>query len=617
MIKKLVVGLLIGISTFKAYANQPVVYPVNWWVGMKTNKLQLLFKSTDTTFSKGTISTKYPGVSVLGSQTFENGKYLAVDIEIESHTQPGNVDFIYSRDNAQSHISWLLKTRKSIPGKDFAQGISTADLVYLILPDRFSNGDTTNDRVSGMRDQSLNRADYYARHGGDFKGVIKHLDYLQDLGVSALWMTPVMENDMPNRTEHGYAITNHYKIDARYGGNDGYRALSDSLHRRNMKLVQDAVYNHTGTWHVLVQDLPAKDWLNQWPEYTSTSAREQALFDPYASQIDKKRMSSGWFVKEMPDWNQRNANVANFIIENAIWYIEEFGVDAIRLDTYMYNDLEFGNKCNAAIMNEYPQISLFGEMMVQQTPNQAFFVQNNINNAFTSNLPGAVDFVTLFNGLIPSLTQEQGWGTGIIHLYNVLSQDFLYKDPTRNVVLLDNHDLNRFFSVVKGDLAKQKIAYTWLLTTRGIPQLYYGSEVLMAGEIKPDGLVRLDFPGGWNNDSKNAFTGKGMSADEVAMQQLVKKLGTYRKNSSALKSGKLMQFTPKDGLYVYFRYNDQQTIMCVLNASDKPRKLDFSYFNERTNGFSRAKNIIEGTDIRFNDATEIPAHQEWVLELYK
>ncbi|MBV8253069.1 MAG: glycoside hydrolase family 13 protein [Chitinophaga sp.] len=617
MKKKLIVGLYLLCSAYATYAASPEIYPVNWWTGMKTNKLQLLLKNTDADFSKGQLTVNYPGVNLLGVHSFENGKYLAADIEITAAANPGNVDFIYTKNGKKSHISWPLKARKGIPGKDFAQGVSPADMIYLLMPDRFSNGDSTNDRVKGMRDQSLNRADYYARHGGDFKGIIQHLDYLEQLGVTSLWMTPVMENDMPSRTEHGYAITNHYKIDARYGGNSAYRELSDALHQRGMKLVQDAVYNHTGTWHFIVQDLPSKDWLNQWPTFTGTSAREQALFDPHASAIDKKLMTDGWFVKEMPDWNQRNPYVANFIIENAIWYVEEFGVDAIRVDTYMYNDLQFGNDCNAALLNEYPQLSIFGEVLVQNTPNQVYFVKNNINAAFKSNLPGLVDFQCLFNGIVPALTQDLGWNTGVIQLYNVLSYDYLYQDPTKNVLLLDNHDLNRFFSIVKEDVAKQKIAYTWLLTSRGIPQLYYGSEVLMKGETKPDGLVRLDFPGGWKDDARSAFTGQGMTPNEMEMQALVKKLGTYRKNSVALKFGKLMQFAPREGVYIYFRYTDHQTVMCVMNTAKEARKVDLTHFSERTDGFSAATNIITGTTIKLDGSIDIPAMQEMVFELSK
>ncbi|WP_341837249.1 alpha-amylase family glycosyl hydrolase [Chitinophaga pollutisoli] len=615
MTRKTILALLLAAIPLVASAQNIRVFPEHWWAGMQTNQLQLILRGSDSLFGKGTVSTAYPGVEIRKVTAFSNGRYLAVDITLDKGVQPGAVPLMHVRNGRKTTVYWPVKARKGMPGKDFARGISGADLIYLLMPDRFANGDPSNDRVPGMRDQSLDRSDYYARHGGDFAGVIRHLDYLRELGVTALWMTPVMENDMPNRTEHGYAITDHYRIDARYGGNEGYKRLRDSLQARGMKLVQDAVYNHTGTYHVIVSDLPEQDWLNQWPSFTGTSAREQALFDPYASANDKKRMTDGWFVKEMPDWNQRNPYVANFITQNAIWYVEEFGVDAIRLDTYMYNDLAFANACNVALLREYPSISLFGEVMVQHSPNQAFFAENHIATAFKSNLPAVLDFTALFNGIFPALAQEPGWYTGIVHLYNAMAHDFLYRQPEKNVILLDNHDLPRFFTRMEGNVARQKMAYTWLLTARGIPQMYYGSEVLMAGDTKPDGLVRLDFPGGWPGDAKNAFSGEGLTAAEKSMQDLVKKLGTYRKTSPALQSGKFMQYTPQDGLYIYFRYTDGQTVMCAMNTTKAPRRVDIPYLSERTGGFTKARNVIDGVEHSLQDAIVIPAQEMWVLEL--
>ncbi|WP_343703998.1 alpha-amylase family glycosyl hydrolase [Chitinophaga sp.] len=617
MIKKTILFLSIfsAISTTKIAAQE--VYPTHWWAGMKTRSLQLLIKTGDPDFGKGRITTSYPGVSAKRLHTFANRSYLAIDIELSASVKPGTVYLMYERNGKKTPIPWSLKARTGIPGKDFARGLSGKDMVYLLMPDRFSNGDASNDRVPWMRDQSLDRKNYYARHGGDFQGVINHLGYLQDMGVTAVWMTPVLENDMPDRTEHGYAITHHYRIDPRYGGERMYRVLRDSLTRRGMKLVQDAVYNHTGTFHNIVQDLPDRDWLNQWPQFTSTSAREQALFDPYASEADKKRMSDGWFVKEMPDWNQRNPYVANFLTQHAIWYIEEFGIDAVRLDTYMYNDLVFSNACNAALMAEYPALSLFGEVLVQHSPNQAYFAANNIATPFKSNLASLIDFQCLFNGIGPALTQEPGWYTGVVQLYNVISHDFLLKHPDRNVLLLDNHDLPRFFTRVNGDVARQRMAYTWLLTCRGIPQLYYGSEVLMAGDTKPDGLVRLDFPGGWPGDEKNGFTRQGLSEDERSMQQLVRQLGNFRKNSTAIQSGRFMHYAPHGGLYAYFRYNNIQTVMCVMNTSTKPVHIDFGYFSERTSGFNTATNVVTGSVLPLSQAAELPPLTMWVLELQK
>ena len=483
------------------------------------------------------------------------------------------------------------------------------------MPDRFSNGDESNDKIAGMRDQSLNRDSMYDRHGGDLQGVINHLDYLQDLGVTTVWMTPVLENDMKNRTEHGYAITDHYKVEPRFGGNDSYKKLSDAIHKRGMKLIQDAVYNHVGIHHFTVEDKPTKDWLHEWPSYTQTTFKDQVLFDPHASPAQVKQMSDGWFTRQMPDMNQNNPYVANFLIQNAIWSVEEFGVDGWRIDTYIYNDLPFMNKCNKALYDEYPAITLFGETWVHGVANQSFFCENNIINSFKSNLGATTDFQTLFYGIQPALNEKFGWTEGVSKLYTTASQDFLYKDAMKEVIFLDNHDLPRFYSIVGEDTAKYKIALSWLLTFRGVPQMYYGMETLMTGFTNPDGLVRSDFMGGWKNDSLNKFTAQGRTAKENNIFNHIRSLANFRKNSSAIKTGKMMQYIPADGLYVYFRYDNNQTIMCVMNTGEKEKDVDFKNYIDRTAGFKNATNVIAGETVA--NSFKIPAKQMYVLELKK
>ncbi len=608
--------LLIAFSFSIVEAQQINVYPTNWWVGMKMNKIQLLLRSEEKISGKK-ISISYPGITIIKTHSFENPRYIAVDISIAATAKPGNVLIELEENGKTGTIQWRLNEQRSGKGTAYAQGITSADFIDLIITDRFSNGDTTNDRIAGMRDQSLNRDSMYLRHGGDFQGILHHLGYFKSLGVTALWLLPVMENDRPNRTEHGYAITNHYKIDPRFGGETKYKELSNALHKNGMKLIMDAVYNHVGLQHFLEQDPPAKNWMHRWQSFTQTSYREQTLFDPYAAPSDKKKMSDGWFDKEMPDINQSNPFMANFIIQNMIWYIQEFGIDGIRIDTYTYSDLDFANRCNKAIMDEYPHITLFGETRVFGTPNQAYFNDNIFNTAFKSNLQGSVDFQCLYYGIIPALMQPIGWTDGVNKLYNTLSNDFMNKNPMRNVLLLDNHDEPRFFSIVNEDVEKQKMGFEWLLTCRGIPQLYYGSEVLLKGFTNPDGLVRADFPGGWSGDTKNAFTGKGLTTAENAIQELVKKLGTFRKNSSALKTGKMMQYVPVDGLYVYFRYDEKQTVMCVMNTDKKEHQVDFEKYSERTTGFSKATNVISNTTFKTADKTIISPMQMWVLQLEK
>jgi glycosidase len=616
MKRKIVILCSLFLVHYSLRSQSTEIYPTNWWVGMKWNKVQLLIRNSDE-FINAKVHINYPGITVTNTHPFENKKYLAIDINISPDARPGTVNIGLVNNGKTNTVAWQLKPRRKGNGTSYAQGVTSSDFIYLLMPDRFSDGDTTNDRIPGMRDQSLDRDSIFLRHGGDMQGVINHLDYLQSLGVTTLWMTPVIENDMPDRTEHGYAFTNHYKIDPRLGGEEAYLRLSDALHKRGMKLIQDAVYNHVGLYNFLVQDSPSPDWLHQWPTFTQTNYKDQVLFDPYAAPSEKKKMTDGWFTTQMPDINQSNPYVANFLIQHAIWCVEEFGVDGWRIDTYIYNDLSFMNRCNKALTDEYPHITMFGEAWVHGTASEAYFAENNINTPFKSNLQGITDFQCNFYGIVPALTQDFGWTDGVNKLYTTLSNDFLYKDPMRNVIFLDNHDLSRFFSVVGENVQKQKVGIEWLLTCRGIPEMYYGTEVLMKGITNPDGWVRLDFPGGWNGDKKNAFTQEGLTGDETSVQDLVKKLASFRKNSSAIKTGKMMQYLPVDGLYVYFRYDNKQTIMCIMNAGKKLASVDFKKYEERTKGFTKAINVTNDSTYSTTDNLVIPPDEMWVLELRK
>ena len=593
-----------------SYSQYAKLYPTCWWAGMKWNRVQLLIRG-DQSLENDQIKINYPGLTVIKSFHCENKKYIILDLALAADVKPGIVKIQFAGNNM---AEWTIKARRPGNGSLFAQGVRSSDFIYLLMPDRYSNGDPSNDRVRGMKDQSLNRDSIFLRHGGDLQGIINHLDYIEGLGVTALWMTPVIENDMPDRTEHGYAFTNHYKIEPRLGTADTYKTLSDQLHGRGMKLIQDAVYNHMGLYNFLMQDAPAIDWVHRWPELTKPNYRDQVHFDPYVSKSDKKRMLDGWFTSEMPDLNQSNPFVADFLIQHALWCTEEFGVDAWRIDTYIYVDPVFMNKCNQALLNEYPKITLFGESWVDGVASQAYFAKNNYKVPFKSNLTGALDFQVLFHGIQPALTQPP---QGVNQLYQTLGNDFLYKDATNNVIFLDNHDMSRFFSVVSEDVNKMKMGIQWLLTERGIPQMYYGTEILMKGVSNPDGLVRLDFPGGWENDVKNAFKQNGLSSNEKQVQELTRKLGNFRKRSSAIKTGNLMHYAPQDGLYVYFRYNKDQTVMCVMNTSLNNKNIDFNDYRERTLDFVKAKNIITGELMNMSDKPQINGTTMWVLELIK
>ncbi len=595
------------------------MYPTHWYTGMKWNKLQLMIHGDKIAdhfpmIKMGPKGMKLAtGVNLLKINRVENLNYIFLDIAIDASAKPGKFSFPFVKD---VNLQYELKPRRKGNGRTFAQGLSAKDFIYLIMPDRFSNGDESNDKVAGMRDQSLNRDTVFNRHGGDLKGVQNKLDYLQQLGVTTVWLNPVLENDMPDRTEHGYAFTNHYKIDARLGGDEAYQNLIDAAHAKGMKIIQDAVYNHVGAYHHTVIDPPMKDWLHQWDTYTNTTYKDQVLIDPYASKKEFKQMADGWFTKQMPDLNHNNSYVANFLIQHAVWTVENFGIDGWRIDTYAYNDLDFMNRCNKALTDEYPQIFMFGETWVHGVPNQSYFVQNNYNIPFKSNLQSATDFQTLW-GITDAMTKDFGWTDGVNKLYTALAQDFVYKDPTRNVIFLDNHDLSRFYSVVGEDMEKYKSALSWLLTCRGIPQIYYGAEIATTGVTNPsDGYVRLDFPGGWKNDAINKFTIAGRTQKDQAIFQHLATLANFRKTSSALTTGKMMQHIPVDGVYVYFRYDNKQTVMVVMNTSKEEKKVSFNKFSERTQGFSKFRDIISNSTTDFKEFS-VGSYQTKVFELLK
>jgi len=619
MKKKFFLFLHFTCLIFSSLFSQTVeVYPQNWWVGMKWNKVQLMIHSEGIKNSVSNVTIQYPGVTLNKIDKVEGVNYLFLDITVSPSAKAGIVRIKIARKNMDAlSCGFRLDERRKGKGTAFAQGVTSKDFIYLIMPDRFSNGDTTNDHVPGMRDQSLNRDDVTARHGGDLQGIIDHLDYLKDLGVTTLWMTPVLENDMPNRTEHGYAFTNQYKIEPRLGGAEMYKKLSDELHKRGMKLIQDAVYNHVGLYHFTVQDPPMKDWLHQWPSYTQTTYKDQTVFDPHAAPSDTKRMTDGWFTRQMPDMNESNPYVANYLIQNAIWSVEEFGVDGWRIDTYPYNDLVFMNKCNKALRDEYPNITMFGETWVHGVPNQSYFCENNYNISFKSNLWATTDFQCLFYGIQPAINENFGWTEGVNKLYTTAAQDFVYKDPMREVIFLDNHDLARFYSVVGEDTTKYKMGLAWLFTFRGVPELYYGDEILMTGFTNPDGNVRRDFMGGWPNDAVNKFTKEGRTEKEENIFEYVQRFANFRKTSSAITTGKMMQYVPVDGVYVYFRYDEKQTVMCVMNTNANASTFDLSRFKERIKDCTKAYDVATGVTFDLQPTLTVGGKYLLVMELKK
>ena len=610
-------SLVLILLSYICSAQYATIYPTNWFTGMKWNKVQLLLKGGYDNFSKEKVTISYPGIKIEKVNKLDNGMFICIDISIAPNAKAGNVAIQFIDGGKAHSVNWPLKPKRAGRGSAFAQGITSKDLIYFMMPDRFANGDTSNDSIPGMKEKFYGRNYPKGRHGGDIQGITQHLDYIQELGNTTLWLTPVLVNDMRTESFHGYAFTDHYTIDPRFGGENAYHQMIDAAHARGMKVIQDAVYNHVGLNHVLVNDKPCKDWLNNWPTFTKTSYKDQPAFDPYASALDYKTYQDGWFTEQMPDLNHRNPYVANYLIQHALWTVEEFGIDGWRIDTYGYNELNFMNRCNKALMDEYPKITMFGETWVVGTPNQSYFTANNYNIPFKSNLPGVTDFQVLW-GMLAGLNEKFGWNDGLSKLYTTLAHDYVYKDPYKNCIFLDNHDLDRIFAVVGKDMNKLKQGLTWVLTLRGIPQIYYGTELLMDKYKDPnDAEVRKDVPGGWLGDSTNNFIASGRSAQQNDMFNYIKTLANYRKTSTALQMGKLMQFVPFDGVYVYCRYDAKSTVMVISSSNETETEIKLDRFAERTNGFTKIKNVLTGQIAALSNSIKIPSRGTFVLELIK
>ncbi|WP_129716025.1 glycoside hydrolase family 13 protein [Pedobacter sp. SYP-B3415] len=589
------------------------IEPMFWFTGMKHRQLQLLVRGNS--IGQADVSLNYPGVKLIKVNRVENPHYLFVDLEIDATARPGKFELRFTRSGKKiAGYSYELKARNSAAGR--IQGVTEKDLIYLLMPDRFANGDPRNDVRRELAENTMNRDSMYARHGGDIQGVIDHLDYLKDLGVTAVWMTPEIENNMPKASYHGYAATEHYRIDPRYGSNELYKKYAEICHEKGLKVIKDIVHNHIGTGHWLFTDLPMKDWLNQWPSYQQTSYREQPLLDIHASKSDQKQMLNGWFVPSMPDLNQTNPFVQNYLTQNHIWWIEYAGIDGLRLDTYPYNDPKFMADWAQRLQAEFPDLSIFGETLVTAAANQAFFTGGNtVGRGLDTHLPGITDAV-LKDAIYEALNGKAGWTDGINRLYATLAQDFLYKNPNQNVIFMDNHDMSRYYSMVNEDFDKFKSGMSLLLTMRGIPQLYYGTEILMKNFSNPDGLVRSDFPGGWKGDKTNKFTAAGRTAQENEAFNHIRNLARFRQKSEALQSGKLMQYVPQDGIYVYFRYTGQAagTVMVIVNSNDSGKELDTARFGERMQGLTYGKDIQTGKEQPVAKIP-VPAKTTLVLEL--
>lgn len=603
--------------SFAALAQESInVYPTHWWTGMKHNTITLLFRSTDKNIgaSKLAATSSSPLIKIKSVKSMENPHYVQMQIEIDPLAKAGMYSFSFGAvvKSEWTKVNFELKSRSMENGKTRVQGVNSKDLTYLLMPDRFANGDPSNDAFPDLMDKTADRNNKFARHGGDLKGVMDHLDYFKELGVTTLWFTPVTENNMPRMREgswdmagyHGYWFTDHYKVDKRFGGNEGYKEMVAAAHQKGLKIIQDAIYNHIGLYHWINQDAPAKDWINNWPTFTGPNHREETLMDPYASKYDKTNMVKGWFTPHLPDLNLANPDLAKFLIQHAIWSVEEFGFDGFRIDTYKYCDETFLNNMNAALLKEYPTLTTFVEAWANTTVANAYYVQNNFNIGFKHNAPGAIDFSLCF-ALLAGMNQQPGWTDGVNRIYMTLAQDFIYKNPMNNCIFLDNHDMDRAYSVAGENWNRYKWGLNWLMTLRGIPQLFYGTEILMKNYKNPtDAEVRYDFPGGWKGDAMNKFTKAGRTDKENEAFDYISKLANFRKSSSAITTGKTMQYIVRDGFYIYFRYDEKQTVMVVTNSGKNTFKPDWSIYAERVSGFSKARNVIT------NDVVDLK-NMEW------
>jgi glycosidase len=586
------------------------IEPPNWWAGMQNEQLQLLVHGENISLSNVTIKSKY--VKIAEIHKVENPNYLFIDLKIKKKAKAGSINIVFSKGNNEIVHTYELKQKS-----DHKRGFSSADLIYLLMPDRFANGDPRNDSPEGILEKA-DRDDPNGRHGGDIKGVINHLDYIKDLGITTLWLNPTIENNNPKYSYHGYAITDFYKTDARSGTNEDYKKLSDELHKKEMKLIMDMIFNHCSSYHWWMKDLPMKDWVNTHEDYRS-NFRGSTISDIHASQDDIKRMTQGWFDSHMPDMNQHNPYLATYLIQNSIWWIEYADLDGIRMDTHPYPYKDFMAEWAKQVHAEYPDIILLGETWLQKPAFTAYFSGNSpVSGEYNSNLNSTTDF-PLYYAARDAFNEKDGWTEGLARIYYVLAQDFLYGNAYNNVIFLDNHDLDRYFSSVKEDIKKMKMGIAFLLTSRGIPMIYYGTEILTTGlEHTGHGNIRTDFPGGWQGDEKNAFTEEGRTEKQNKIYNYIKKIAGWRKTNKAVTEGKMLHFVPQNDVYVYFRYTGNEAVMVLLNNHNtQKRSVQTDRFKEILKDYSKGKNILSNEIIDIKDEITINKKSALILELMK
>jgi len=611
----LALNLLLGLSLQVVAAPIERVEPPSWWVGMKSDKLQLMVHGAD--IADTTPELHYPGVRIEAVTAVPNRNYLFIDLVIDHSAQAGTLDLVFKHagQGGQSFTypyALLAREKGSAERKSF----TASDAILNLMPDRFANGNPANDAVPGYPDK-LDRADNDAgRHGGDIAGIVDHLDYIAAMGYTMIWPTPLVENNQPKYSYHGYAATDTYKIDPRYGSNEEYRRFVALAKQKGLGVIQDVVLNHIGSSHWWIKDMPMKDWISYDGKFVPTVHARTAVADPYASQEDRRNFTGGWFGENMPDMNQKNPFVATYQIQNAIWWIEYAGLAGLRVDTYSYSDADFLSAWSHRISEEYPNLNFVGEEWSVNPVVVSYWQRGKLNaDGYHSWLPSLMDF-PMNETLRGALTDDDGSRASFRALYELLYDDTLYPNPANLVVFEGNHDESRIFTAVGEDIGLYKIALSYIATIRGIPQFYYGTEVLMTSKkTRDDGAARHDFPGGWSGDKVNAFTGQGLTAQQREAQDFVRKLFNWRKNEPVIHHGKLMHYTPERGTYTYFRYDDKKTVMVVLNEDKHEVTLKTQRFHEVLPPNASGTDVITGTTYDLASALTVPARSALILEV--
>ena len=589
------------------------VEPPFWYAGMQHSAVQILFYGKDISQYQVSASNN---IAITDIKKTENPNYLFVTIDTK---QVAATDFAFTfkqKGKKTLQQSYSLKNRKVQSAE--RKGFDSSDVMYLLMPDRFANGNKNNDSTADTNEK-YNRDLPGGRHGGDIEGIIKNLDYIATTGATTVWSTPLCEDNDAKFSYHTYGQSDVYKIDPRYGTNQDYARLAAELHKRKMKLVMDYVTNHWGIEHWMIKDLPTKDWINQFETYTQTNHKRTVIHDTNASEIDKKVAIEGWFVPSMPDLNLKNPLTLNYLIQNAIWWIEFADLDGFRVDTYNYSDPAGIATWTKAITNDYPNFNIVGEVWMQSQAQMAFWQKDSKVAAiqdYNSNLPSVMDF-TLYEATTKAFNEDEaGWDKGMMRFYDNFSNDFLYPNPNNILIFAENHDTNRINHTYGNDIRKYKMAMSILATVRGIPQIYYGSEIGMAGnKDKGDAAIRQDFPGGWEGDTNNAFTDAGRTAEQKQYFDFTAKLFNWRKTQTAIHSGKMTHYIPENNVYVYFRYNADETVMVIINNSNDKKTVATDRFKENIKNFKSVKEVITAQTFDITKEVTLEPKSVLILEL--